>query len=186
MSETKPTNSRMEREKRQSTGAAEKIFDEEWGETLSDLVLDDKEKRYKFIRSTCCGFAREYAGHSNQAESDIKNLKLKNRILFFEMQEQLKKIQELISENATLKAATHAENLSVNISDEGTELPELHKGDKIKLYGRKTTVEGFTAQWNDAFDKYEIIIHTTGRGDPFRRSMDVIEIIEPKPGRQNS
>lgn len=59
-------------------------------------------------------------------------------------------------------------------------LPFLEKGDEIKLYGKKTIVEGFTASWNEAFNEYEIILLTTGRGDPFRRSLDVIELPQGK------
>ena len=58
-------------------------------------------------------------------------------------------------------------------------LPRLEKGDKIKLYGKVTTVTGFEVYWNDALEPpiYEIILLTTGRGDPFKRSLDVIEVL---------
>ena len=58
-------------------------------------------------------------------------------------------------------------------------LPMLEKGDKIKLYGKETTVEGFDISYNDALTppQYEIILLTTGRGDPFRRSLAQIELI---------
>ena len=58
-------------------------------------------------------------------------------------------------------------------------LPRLGKGDKIKLYGKITTVTGFEVYWNDALEPpiYEIILLTTGRGDPFKRSLDVIEVL---------
>lgn len=60
------------------------------------------------------------------------------------------------------------------------ELPKLEKGDKIKLYGVDTTVESFGAQWNDSLDPptYEIILFTTGRADPFLRSLCSIELID--------
>jgi len=58
-------------------------------------------------------------------------------------------------------------------------LPRLERGDKIKLYGKKTTVKGFEVYWNDALEppRYEIILLTTGRGDPFQRSLDMIEVL---------
>jgi len=59
-------------------------------------------------------------------------------------------------------------------------LPKLEKGDKIKLYGKETIVKGFDVHWNDALNppQYEIILLTTGRGDPFYRSLDKIELTE--------
>lgn len=66
---------------------------------------------------------------------------------------------------------------SKKVGEMSRKLPHLNKGDKIKLYGRVTTVTGFGVQWNDALDKYEIILWTTGRGDPFERSLDVIEVL---------
>ena len=65
------------------------------------------------------------------------------------------------------------------ISVDLDELPILEKGDEIKLYGKLTTVEGFEAYYNDALEEYEIIILTTGRGDPFRRTLRNIEIPSP-------
>ena len=58
-------------------------------------------------------------------------------------------------------------------------LPKLQIGDKIKLYGKETTVTGFEANWNDALEppRYEIILLTIGRGDPFYRSLDSIELL---------
>jgi hypothetical protein len=56
-------------------------------------------------------------------------------------------------------------------------LHHLEIGDKIKLYGRITTVVGFSALWNDALEDYEIILLTTGRGDPFKRSLKHIELV---------
>lgn len=58
-------------------------------------------------------------------------------------------------------------------------LPKLEIGDKIKLYGRKTTVEGFDVVWNEGLipPQYEIILLTTKRGDPFKRSLSEIEIL---------
>jgi hypothetical protein len=65
----------------------------------------------------------------------------------------------------------------LSIADVSGSLPKLQKGDKIKLYGRITSVEGFRVIWNEAFNDYEIILLTTGRADPFKRSLDVIELI---------
>jgi hypothetical protein len=56
-------------------------------------------------------------------------------------------------------------------------LPKLEVGDKIKLYGKETIVTGFKVNWNDALEQQEIILLTTGRGDPFYRSLANIEII---------
>ena len=58
-------------------------------------------------------------------------------------------------------------------------LPRLKVGDNIKLYGKETTVTGFELSYNDALTppKYEIILLTTGRGDPFYRSLEQIEVI---------
>ena len=59
-------------------------------------------------------------------------------------------------------------------------LPKLQIGDKIKLYGKETKVTGFELSYNDALTppKYEIILLTTGRGDPFYRSLDQIEVVD--------
>jgi hypothetical protein len=57
-------------------------------------------------------------------------------------------------------------------------LPHIEIGDKIKLYGRITTVVGFNVLWNDALEDYEIILLTTGRGDPFKRSLKQIELVQ--------
>lgn len=63
----------------------------------------------------------------------------------------------------------------------GKELPFLEKGDQIKLYGKTTTVEGFEVSYNDGFEAYEIILLTTGRGDPFKRTLPNIELIPQTP-----
>jgi len=53
-------------------------------------------------------------------------------------------------------------------------------GNKIKIYGNETTVKGFYLSFNDALDmdkgRWETIILTEGRGDPFGRSLNVIEV----------
>lgn len=49
-------------------------------------------------------------------------------------------------------------------------------GDTIKIYGEETKVLGFHGAYNEGLEKWETIILTTGRGDPFERSIDVIEI----------
>lgn len=49
-------------------------------------------------------------------------------------------------------------------------------GSKIKLYGKETTVTGFYGAYNEGLEKWETIILTEGRGDPFERSVDQIEI----------
>lgn len=56
-------------------------------------------------------------------------------------------------------------------------LPRLEAGDKIKLYGKETTVEGFRVSYNDSLQEYEIILLTTHRTDPFYRSLDCIEVL---------
>lgn len=68
-------------------------------------------------------------------------------------------------------------NSTIDLCVKECMLPVLHKGDKIKLYGKETTVEGFSVVYNDGIGDYEIILHTTGRADPFKRSLDVIEIL---------
>jgi len=55
-------------------------------------------------------------------------------------------------------------------------LPFLYKGQIIILYGKKTFVEGFEVIYNEVFEQYEIILLTTGRGDPFLRTLSKIEI----------
>ena len=74
------------------------------------------------------------------------------------------------------------ENKQEKVTPEEILLPKLEKGDKIKLYGDKTTVTGFDVVWNEGLNppQYEIILMTTGRGDPFKRSLDVIEILKSK------
>jgi hypothetical protein len=58
---------------------------------------------------------------------------------------------------------------------------QLYNGDNIKIHGEETTITGFSAQYNDGIGKWETIIHTIGRGDPFERSLDVIEVLEDQP-----
>jgi hypothetical protein len=58
---------------------------------------------------------------------------------------------------------------------------ELYVGDEIKIYGQETTITGFSASYNDGIEKWETIIYTVGRGDPFERSLDVIEILQDQP-----
>lgn len=77
---------------------------------------------------------------------------------------------QLQSENERMKA-------------EIAKLPKLDKGDKIKLYGKETEVIGFNVAWNEGLFDYEIILLTEGRGDPFKRSLDSIEIL-PQPPKQ--
>lgn len=50
-------------------------------------------------------------------------------------------------------------------------------GSRIKIYGEETWVTGFYASFNEGMQKWETIILTTGRGDPFERSLDVIEVL---------
>lgn len=52
-------------------------------------------------------------------------------------------------------------------------------GDTIKIYGQETKVLGFYAAFNEGLMKWETIILTEGRGDPFERSLDVIEVLTP-------
>ncbi len=55
-------------------------------------------------------------------------------------------------------------------------------GNKIKIYGQETTVKGFYLDYNDGFEdiegkgRWEVIILTEGRGDPFERSLENIEV----------
>lgn len=76
--------------------------------------------------------------------------------------------EQLQSENERLK-------------EERDVLPKLEKGDRIKLYGKETEVIGFEAAWNDGLNPpgYEIILLTIGRGDPFKRSLNCIEVLPP-------
>lgn len=58
---------------------------------------------------------------------------------------------------------------------------QLYPGDSIKIYGEETTIIGFSAQYNDGLEKWETIIHTIGRGDPFERTLPDIEVLEDQP-----
>lgn len=58
---------------------------------------------------------------------------------------------------------------------------QLYQGDSIKIYGEETTITGFSAQYNDALEKWETIIYTVGRGDPFERTLPDIEVLEDHP-----
>jgi hypothetical protein len=58
---------------------------------------------------------------------------------------------------------------------------QLWAGDTIKIYGKETTITGFSAQYNDARGIWETIIHTVGRGDPFERTLSDIEVLEEQP-----
>jgi hypothetical protein len=60
----------------------------------------------------------------------------------------------------------------------------IKPGHKIKLYGKETTVEGFYPTYNDALERWETIMLTDGRGDPFERSLDVIEVLMEQPTEQ--
>lgn len=57
----------------------------------------------------------------------------------------------------------------------------IKTGHKIKLYGKETTVMGFYASYNEGLEKWETIILTEGRGDPFERSLADIEVLEDQP-----
>ncbi len=52
----------------------------------------------------------------------------------------------------------------------------IKAGSKIKLYGEEKTVLGFYGCYNEGLERWETIILTDKRGDPFERSIDVIEI----------
>lgn len=54
-------------------------------------------------------------------------------------------------------------------------------GDLIRIYAKETIVTGFYGSFNEGLKRWETIISTTGRGDPFERSLDVIEIQSPQP-----
>lgn len=58
---------------------------------------------------------------------------------------------------------------------------QLYPGDSIKIYGEETTITGFSAQYNDGLGKWETIIHTVKRGDPFERTLPDIEVLEEQP-----
>lgn len=57
----------------------------------------------------------------------------------------------------------------------------IKPGHIIKLYGKETIVKGFHASYNDALGRWETIILTEGRGDPFERSLADIEVLEDQP-----
>lgn len=61
------------------------------------------------------------------------------------------------------------------LSGEGKQI-NIQVGDKIKIYGKVVEVEGFYGSYNAGLEKWETIILTTKRGDPFERSIDVIEV----------
>ena len=81
--------------------------------------------------------------------------------------------------DACIKQSEEMESYVSQFAQGNEELPILEKGDEIKLYGTKTIVKGFEVYYNDALNppQYEIILLTTGRGDPFKRSLDKIELI---------
>lgn len=56
------------------------------------------------------------------------------------------------------------------------DMATIKRGDKIKIYGTEHTVIDFHGQYNSGLAKWETIIILNGRGDPFERSIDVIEI----------
>lgn len=58
---------------------------------------------------------------------------------------------------------------------------QLYPGDEIKIYGIETKIIGFSAQYNDGLEKWETIIHTIGRGDPFERTLPLMEVLEEQP-----
>lgn len=65
--------------------------------------------------------------------------------------------------------------------DQFSDNDTIRPGDKIKIYGKETTVTGFYGTYNDGLEKWETIILTEGRGDPFERSIDVIEVQKQYP-----
>lgn len=60
---------------------------------------------------------------------------------------------------------------------------DIQVGDRIRIYNKETTVEGFFGSYNEGLERWETIIMTTKRGDPFERSLDVIEVDENKEYR---
>lgn len=126
------------------------------------------EKKYSVVAS-------KFIGKLGEGDNEIFTYEITfNRSL--EHTGKFKAIEDGLNSYAPLPSMLAQEWVSV----EG--LPELKKGDKIKLYGNETTVTGFDVIWNDALipPQYEIILLTTGRGHPFKRSLANIELIPTK------
>ena len=106
-------------------------------------------------------------------DTAIKELKTIAENMLFENDHEIRAYARGIQKKITVIE----ENITKRVI--GEVLPELNRGDIIKLYGKKTTVIGFNVQYNDALTppQYEIILLTTGRGEPFFRSLDHIELI---------
>jgi len=58
----------------------------------------------------------------------------------------------------------------------------IQAGDKIRIYGKETTVEGFYGAYNEGLERWETILSTKS-GHPFERSIDVIEVDAEKEYR---
>jgi hypothetical protein len=56
-------------------------------------------------------------------------------------------------------------------------------GSKVLLYGQETEITGFHVSYNEGLEKYETIILTIGRGDPFERTLagGNLKLIQSKP-----
>lgn len=82
-------------------------------------------------------------------------------------------------------AQWYQKQLDVALNKLISPLPLVEIGDNIKLYGKETTVEGFKVSYNDALTppQYEIILRTTKRGDPFKRSLKNIEVLTKSPNQ---
>lgn len=63
---------------------------------------------------------------------------------------------------------------------------DIKPGHTIKLYGEETIVKGFHVSYNDALGRWETIILTEGRGDPFERTLADIEVLEDQPDESPS
>lgn len=132
-------------------------------------------KRIKDIRGTAVNRTKKFMKLSDQiklivrtnkgVESDLIRLKLEKQGIVCSIME-----IELIKEIIYLESKS--------------KLPILEKGDSIIIYGEHKTVMGFTAQWNDGLNEYEIILLTTGRADPFFRTYNsgAIELIKLNAG----
>lgn len=112
---------------------------------------------------------------------EVAELEKDNTALKASMERQIEKHHQFIRMNGESFEKKNAYIRKLEAKLKECELPRLEKGDKIKLYGKETTVVGFTASYNDALNKYEIILLTTGRSDPFYRTLDQIELLTLTP-----
>lgn len=150
--------------------------DQQWETTVyKEQPAPANEKFYWVADAPDCFFLRE---HGSEEQFFAKCITVENAIRICVA---LNGARAPLLEERNRQLEKRVEELTAAL----TALPHFEIGDRIKLYEKETTVTGFSVCYNDALipPRYEIILHTTGRADPFQRSLSAITILNVDEGR---